>query len=48
TSDPHNLGKVTKRGQQALHTPRKGEVGTAMPTQPGCQQTGSASASASS
>ncbi|MFE2426630.1 small secreted protein [Streptomyces sp. NPDC059373] len=41
-----NLGKVSKSGEQALDTLRKGEVGTAMAKQPGCQQ-GSASPSAS-
>jgi hypothetical protein len=42
-----NLAKVSKSGEQALDTLRKGEVGTAMAKQPGCQQGGSASASAS-
>jgi hypothetical protein len=43
-----NLGKVSKSGEQALDTLRKGEVGAAMAKQPGCQQGGaSPSASAS-
>lgn len=42
-----NLGKVSKSGEQALDTLRKGEVGTAMANQPGCQEGGSVSPSAS-
>ncbi|MFJ4848950.1 small secreted protein [Streptomyces sp. NPDC088733] len=40
-----NLAKVSKSGEQALDTLRKGEVGQAMAKQPGCQESGSAPAS---
>ncbi|MDX3097524.1 small secreted protein [Streptomyces sp. ME01-24h] len=35
-----NLAKVSKSGEQALDTLRRGEVGQAMAKQPGCQDTG--------
>lgn len=42
-----NLGKVSKSGEQALDALRKGQVGTAMAKQQGCQNGGSPSAAAS-
>ncbi|MFE0630350.1 small secreted protein [Streptomyces sp. NPDC058864] len=35
-----NLAKVSKSGEQALDTLRRGEVGQAMAKQPGCQDSG--------
>jgi hypothetical protein len=42
-----SLAKVSKSGEQALDTLRQGELGTAMAKQPGCQQGGTVSPSAS-
>jgi hypothetical protein len=41
-----NLGKISKSGERALDTLRKGEVGQAMANQAGCRNGGSASPSA--
>lgn len=42
-----SLATVSKSGEQALDTLRQGELGTAMAKQPGCQQGGTVSPSAS-
>jgi hypothetical protein len=39
-----NLAKVSKSGEQALDTLRRGDVGQAMAKQPGCQESGASPA----